>query len=80
VAPQSMIHHIQEEWLIELETKLHLATLKSDRLTERLNKILARVSDVCQKPSEIPNNDTPRQIKPKFWQVIKQKLAIKHKE
>jgi len=76
----SMIHHIKEEWLLNLEEKLQIATLKSDRLEERLNKILARVSDVCDRSLEKPINDVPINNRPTFLAKLRQKLAIKRSE
>lgn len=34
-------HRIGEEWLLKLEQKLHLVSLKEDRLQKRLNNVLA---------------------------------------
>jgi hypothetical protein len=72
-----MIHHIQERWLIELETKLHLVTLKSDRLTKRLNAILSAVDEVCHKDPPKPPIDTPIKTKHRFINTIRNKLANK---
>lgn len=75
-----MIHHIPDEWLIDLETKLHLATLKSDRLGNRLNKIVAEIERMRQNNVEERKNEVSDNNKPKLWQKIRLKLAIKKKE
>jgi hypothetical protein len=74
-----MIHHIQEEWLLKLEEKLQIATLKSDRLEERLNKILARTEICCQKAKNAPINDISDQIRPNLLTRVRNKLAIKRR-
>jgi len=74
-----MIHHIQDRWLINLETKLHIATLKSDKLKTRLKKILDGV-DECHKTLKEPEPDTSVKTKHRFFNKIRNKLAIKSKE
>lgn len=70
-----MIHHIPDEWLIELETKLHLASLKHEKLGKRLNKILAGVEQVRQNQVEMRKNDTSIKNKQGWIAKIKLKLA-----
>ena len=79
-AQKSMIHHIQEDWLLNLEEKLQIATLKSDRLEERLNKIVAQAEICCQKAKNAPISDMSDQIGSNLFTRIRNKLAIKRRE
>ena len=71
-----MIHKVPEEWLIKLETTLRTAT-KKGRISNRLEEILAETSRVCELAFKKQDVDTPIKIKPKFWNKLKNKLAIK---
>lgn len=75
-----MIHHIKEEWLVELETKLQIVSKKTDRLEKRLKEVLAGVDFFRQKIDTEPiidisvKNEAPK--KPNFLKRLA--LKLKH--
>lgn len=73
-------HHISEEWLLKLEEKLHTVTLKKDRLTKRLEKIISVLDEDCQNSVLEHKDDTSNKKELNFIQKWFPKLAIRYRK
>jgi hypothetical protein len=71
-----MTHKITEDWLMELESKLHLTSTKTDRIGKRMEAISAALNGVCQKAHLVTTEDISIKKPLNFYEKLKGKLSV----
>jgi hypothetical protein len=69
-------HKITEDKLLAIEQAAGIVTRKDERLTERLNRIIAEL-ELIRNKSNLATNADVTELKPATkWEYIKHKLAV----